>query len=176
MAGLQVPIRGRGARQARQQAIRDLVGTVPIVSQRQLADLLVARGFGATQATVSRDIADLGLVKAFRGGRHVYASQPEVPTGSPGDDAMLRRVLVEVPVEIRRSGLILVLTSAPGTASIVAEAIDRSALDDQVGTLAGDNTVLVLFADEAGLGRWRERFAGLRAGATSSPPSEPSNR
>ena len=61
---------------------------------------------------------------------------------------MLRRVLRDVPVEVRRSGLILLLVSTPGSASIIAEAIDRSGLDGPEGTIAGDNTVLVLFADE----------------------------
>jgi transcriptional regulator of arginine metabolism len=80
---------------------------------------------------------------------------------------MLRRVLRDVPVEIRRSGLILVLVATAGTASILAEAIDLSTLDDQVGTLAGDNTVLVLFADEAGLAQWRARFEALTEGRSS---------
>jgi arginine repressor len=59
--------------------------------------------------------------------------------------------------------LILLLVATPGTASIIAEAIDHSTLDEQVGTLAGDNTVLVLFADEPALERWRARFAAIVA-------------
>jgi transcriptional regulator of arginine metabolism len=72
-----------------------------------------------------------------------------------------------VPFQVRRSGLILVLVSTPGTASIIAEAIDHSSLTDQVGTLAGDNTVLVLFPDETRLERWRERLLELQAAALS---------
>ena len=71
-----------------------------------------------------------------------------------------------------RSGLILVLTGSAGTASVVAQAIDESTLADQVGTLAGDNTVLVLFATEPDLEHWRERFEILRTG-TIGPTSAP---
>jgi arginine repressor len=63
---------------------------------------------------------------------------------------------------VGRSGLILVLTGTPGTASVVAQAIDESTLQEQEGTLAGDNTLLVLFADDARLDRWRDRFLALQ--------------
>ena len=64
-------------------------------------------------------------------------------------------------VVIGRSGLTLVLTGTPGTASVVAQAIDESSLSDQLGTLAGDNTLLVLFADDASLERWLARFEAI---------------
>lgn len=139
-----------------------------IGSQQQLADALVERGFEATQATVSRDIAELGLVKIARGDRHVYASPAELSAAPPGDTSLLLRVLGDLRIDIRRSGLILLLVSTPGTASIIAEAIDRSGLDEQVGTLAGDNTVLVLFPDEARLERWQHRLLELQAMAETS--------
>ncbi|HYK95808.1 MAG TPA: arginine repressor [Candidatus Dormibacteraeota bacterium] len=164
-----VPPIGRAARRARQQAIRDLVADGQIGSQQQLAERLAERGFEATQATVSRDIAELGLVKVVRGDRHVYAAAASLTALPRGDDSMLRRVLGDVPVDVRRSGLILLLVSTPGTASIVAEAIDRSSLSDQVGTIAGDNTVLVLFADEPALERWRDRLLDLQAKAGGQP-------
>jgi transcriptional regulator of arginine metabolism len=158
-----VPAGGRVARQARQQAIRDLVADGQIGSQQQLAEDLVARGFDVTQATVSRDIAELGIVKVIRGDRHVYASPATLTALPRSDDSLLRRVLGDLVVDVRRSGLILLLVSTPGTASIIAEAIDRSSLSDQVGTIAGDNTVLVLFADEPALERWRDRLLDLQA-------------
>jgi transcriptional regulator of arginine metabolism len=153
----------RAARRARQQAIRDLVARDHIGSQQALAELLAERGYAVTQATVSRDIAELGLVKVVRGERHVYASPADAATFAPRDDALLRRVLADLPIDVRRSGLILLLVSTPGTASIIAEAIDVSALGGQVGTLAGDNTVLVLFGDEPSLERWRGRLLELQA-------------
>jgi transcriptional regulator of arginine metabolism len=156
------PAAGRAARRARQDAIRDLVAHDRIGSQQQLAELLAERGFEVTQATVSRDIAELGLVKVVRDDRHVYASQADLAGRPDPDGAMLRRVIADVPMEVRRSGLILLLVSTPGSASIIAEAIDRAGFDEQVGTVAGDNTVLVLFEDAQGLERWRDRFRQLQ--------------
>jgi arginine repressor len=74
-------------------------------------------------------------------------------------------------VRIGRSGLTLVLTGTPGTASVIAQAIDESSLQEQEGTLAGDNTVLVLFRDEARLEHWLERFEGIqvRSGGSLVP-------
>lgn len=155
---------GRAARRGRQQAIRELVAGDRIGSQQTLAERLAERGYDVTQATVSRDIAELGLVKVIRGDRHVYASPADAAAFAPRDDALLRRVLADLPIDVRRSGLILLLVSTPGTAQIIAEAIDGSSLGDQVGTLAGDNTVLVLFADEPTLERWRARLLELQAG------------
>ena len=153
---------------ARQRTILDLVATRAIGSQEELAGLLRDRGVPVTQATVSRDVADLGLVKAPRGDRHTYVTPAALASGTAPapdrggpDEARLRRILADYPVTIARSGLTLVLVSRPGAASAIAQAIDESRLEDQVGTLAGDNTLLVLFADEPALERWRTRFSAL---------------
>ena len=74
-----------------------------------------------------------------------------------------------MPVTIVQSALILVLTGTPGTASVVAQAIDESSLKDQEGTLAGDNTLLVLFADEVRLERWRSRFEAIQRSIAEVP-------
>lgn len=150
-------------RRDRQRAIRELVARTPVSSQHELADLLRGRGFVATQATVSRDIAELGLVKAARGSRHVYVAPEDLaPVQAGPTDEPLRRILAGIPVTIGRSGLILVLNATPGTAGAVAQAIDQSTLDEQEGTLAGDNTLLVLFADEPRLERWLRRFRAIQ--------------
>ena len=175
-----------GGRDARRRAILQLVAAREIGSQGELAGLLRERGFAVTQATVSRDIADLGLVKAPRGDHHAYVTPGALAAGSgssPGragaggpsgppdaGTARLRRILADYPVATARSGLTLVLVSRPGAASAIAQAIDESDLDDQVGTLAGDNTLLVLFADEPALERWRSRFEALAAGAAEGLP------
>ena len=100
---------------------------------------------------------------APRGGAHVYVAPQDVaPAVRPQSDERLRRILEDVPISVGRSGLILVLTGTPGTASVVAQAIDESSLHEQEGTLAGDNTLLVLFADEERLERWLERFRLLQ--------------
>jgi transcriptional regulator of arginine metabolism len=99
-----------------------------------------------------------------RDDRHVYvATDAVVSTPAPRvSDERLRRILADIPVTIGRSGLILVLTGTPGTASVIAQAIDESTLQEQEGTLAGDNTLLVLFADDARLERWLERFETIQ--------------
>ena len=162
-----------GSKRDRQAAIRELVGAVRIGSQQELVDRLDDRGFAVTQATVSRDIGELGLVKAPRKGRHVYVLAEDLAGAggsTSGDragwtDERLRRILADVPVSIGRSGLILLVTGSPGTASIIAQAIDESSLTEQEGTLAGDNTLLVLFADEDRLLAWRDRFDDIRSTA-----------
>jgi transcriptional regulator of arginine metabolism len=164
-----------GSKRDRQEAIRDLVRGDAIGSQQELADRLTARGFVVTQATVSRDIAELGLVKVPRAGGPAYLA-PEDLGGGPmersaevapaaGRDDRLRRILADIPVSVGRSGLILLVTGTPGTASVIAQAIDESSLTEQEGTLAGDNTLLVLFADDARLEAWRARFDAIRSTA-----------
>ncbi len=156
----------------RQRAIREIVARESIASQHELADRLAARGFSVTQATVSRDIADLGLAKAWRGDRHAYVLPDDVPRAAPASNERLERILADIPVSIGRSGLILVLTGTPGTANVIAQAIDESTLTEQVGTVAGDNTLIVLFADEAALERWLVRFTALESPAALRAGSE----
>jgi transcriptional regulator of arginine metabolism len=164
----------------RQRAIRELVERESIGSQGDLVDRLNGQGFAVTQATVSRDIAELGLVKVPRSAGHAYvATEALVPSvasadagpGAARSDERLRRILADIPVTIGRSGLSLVITGSPGTASVIAQAIDESPLTDQVGTLAGDNTLLVLFADEPHLLAWRDRFDRIRSSAQEARPS-----
>jgi transcriptional regulator of arginine metabolism len=160
---------GHDHKQQRQRAIRDLVTSRPVGSQREVVDALSAQGFEVTQATVSRDITELGLVKAPGADGHVYltpervASNGSTATSPAASDLRLERILADIPVVVGRSGLILVLTGTPGTASVIAQAIDESSLREQEGTLAGDNTLLVLFADESRLERWLERFRAIQA-------------
>ena len=149
----------------RQRAIRDLVLSRPIGSQREVVDALSAQGFDVTQATVSRDITELGLIKAPGADGHVYVTPDRMASNGPGgpSNARLERILGDIPVRTGRSGLTLVLTGTPGTASVIAQAIDESSLQEQEGTLAGDNTLLVLFRDEARLERWLARFGAIQA-------------
>jgi transcriptional regulator of arginine metabolism len=156
-------------KQARQRALLDLVTRSPIGSQEELVELLREAGYEVTQATVSRDAAELGLVKVPRGDRHVYATPESAATGNLYD-ARLRRLLEDIPVRIGRSGMSLVLLATPGSAGAIAQAIDQSSLQDQVGTLAGDNTLLVLFETESALAQWLGRFHEFQpAGAVALP-------
>lgn len=153
----------REAKRDRQRAMRELVARTPIASQQEFVELLGERGFDVTQATVSRDIADLGLVKVVRADRHVYASPEDLAAPVTRTDEALRRLLMDHPMTVRRSGLILLLISTPGMANAIAQAIDESSLDEQEGTLAGDNTVLVLFGNEERLQRWQAKLERIRA-------------
>lgn len=147
----------------RQRAILELVARSPIGSQAELAELLRQRGFSVTQATVSRDIAELALIKVGRGDGPRYLSPDDLASIPGGDaDRHLARLLAEIPVTVGRSGLSLVLRGPAGGAQSLAQAIDRSTLQDQEGTLAGDDTILVLFADEARLELWLARFRRLQ--------------
>ncbi len=180
---------GQELKRLRQRAIRRLIASRPIGSQRELVDALTAEGFEVTQATVSRDITELGLLKAPRIDGHAYVAPEDfAPATSPNangqadgaapashspsaSDDRLRRLLADVPVTVGRSGLTLVLVGTPGTASMVAQAIDESSLQEQEGTLAGDNTLLVLFADESRLTRWLDRFEALQHPVPEVPPA-----
>jgi transcriptional regulator of arginine metabolism len=165
----------------RQRLILEVVADESIGSQGELVARLNARGHAVTQATVSRDIAELGLVKAPRAAGHVYVTPESLGSGAattpgpapatPRSDERLRRILADIPVTIGRSGLILLVTGSPGTASVIAQAIDESSLTEQEGTLAGDNTLLVLFADEPHLLAWRDRFDRIRSSAQEARPS-----
>lgn len=164
------PSGSRASKRDRLRLVRELVTTESVTSQHELVDLLAERGYEVTQATISRDIAALGLVKVSHGGQHVYAAPSDLTAaGGPPNDARLRRVLADYPVTIGRSGLTLLVISEAGTAGAIGQAIDESTLDEQEGTLAGDNTILVLFADDARLAAWLERFEAL---LPSSPLTE----
>ena len=157
-------------KQRRQRIVLDLISHSPIGSQEELVELLHERGFEVTQATVSRDAAELGLVKVPRGDRHVYATPGTAATGN-AYDARLQRLLEDIPVGIGRSGLSLVLLATPGSAGAIAHAIDQSSLTDQIGTLAGDNTLLVLFETEAALELWLARFQTFQPSDASALPN-----
>ena len=160
---------GPATKRERQGAIREIIVLQPIASQQELAERLVERGFAVTQATVSRDIAELGLIKVPRDNGHVYVASEEVSAAPRRlSDERLRRILADIPVRIGRSGLTLLVVGSPGTASIIAQALDESSLQEQEGTLAGDNTTLVLFADEPRLERWLKRFEEIRSQSAGS--------
>lgn len=131
----------------RQQAIARLIGKHPVSSQPQLVELLGAEGISATQATVSRDLDDLGAVKVrVPGGDTVYAI-PEYEPARIAPEDHLRRVLGEWVAEVRSSGNLVVLRTPPGCAHVVASALDRANVAGLLGTVAGDDTLLCV-ADE----------------------------
>jgi transcriptional regulator of arginine metabolism len=148
----------------RQHRVARLLTEHLVTSQAQLVDLLAGEGVVATQATVSRDLEDLGAIKVrLPGGELVYAI-PELPQEQVVPHEHLRRVLGEWVVEVQSSHNLVILRTPPGSAHVVASALDRSGLDGVIGTVAGDDTLLVVVAEaHAGAdvaGRLRE-MAGL---------------
>ncbi len=131
----------------RQHRIARLLEAHPVTSQAQLVDLLAVDGVIATQATVSRDLEDLGAIKVrVAGGDTVYAI-PEMPADQRAPEDHLRRVLGDWVVEVAHSQNLVVLRTPPGSAHVVGSALDRSGLDDVIGTVAGDDTILVVVAE-----------------------------
>jgi transcriptional regulator of arginine metabolism len=134
----------------RQQTIARLIARNSITSQPQLLDLLAVEGIPATQATVSRDLDDLGAVKVrVAGGETVYAI-PEYEPARLAPSDHLRRVMGEWVAEVRSSANLVVLRTPPGCAHVVASALDRSSLAGLLGTVAGDDTLLCVADDETG--------------------------
>lgn len=135
-------------RVARQARIVELVSRMAIRSQTELAKLLAAEGVDVTQATLSRDLDELGAVKlrGADGGAPIYVIPED---GSPvrgiqGGTSRLTRLLGELLVSADGSANLTVLRTPPGAAQFLASAIDRAALHEVVGTIAGDDTVMVI--------------------------------
>ncbi len=144
------PVRAETVRLAkaqRQYLLVKLLASHSVTSQEQLVGLLVAEGVAATQATVSRDLDDLGAIKVRgREGESVYAI-PELPKDQVAPVDHLRRAIGDWVVEVSHSANVVVLRTPPGTANVVGSALDRSGLPEVLGTVAGDDTLLLVVAE-----------------------------
>lgn len=167
-------------RAGRQAKITELVSTLAVRSQTELAGLLADAGVEVTQATLSRDLDELGAVK-LRGadsGAAVYVIPED---GSPvrgvqGGTTRLARLLAELMVAADSSGNLTVLRTPPGAAQFLASAIDRSAMNEVVGSIAGDDTVAVIAREPLSGADLAERFAALARGASEPDHEWESNR
>jgi transcriptional regulator of arginine metabolism len=152
------------AKPQRQHRIARLLAEQAVTSQAHLVELLAADGVRATQATVSRDLEDLGAIKVrVPGGETVYAI-PELPTEQRAPEDHLRRVFGDWVVEVAHSGNLVVLRTPPGSAHVVGSALDRSGLPEVLGTVAGDDTLIVVVDEDAGgaaVARRLSELAGL---------------
>ncbi len=129
---------------SRQYRIAALLENHAITSQVRLAELLEHEGLETTQATVSRDLDDLGAVKVrVAGGETVYAI-PEHPVDRIAPQDHLRRVLGDWVAEVTFSMNLVVLRTPPGSAHVVASALDRAGMTEILGTVAGDDTLIVV--------------------------------
>jgi transcriptional regulator of arginine metabolism len=155
-------------RTARQGRIVELVSQRAIRSQSELAKTLAMEGIDVTQATLSRDLDELGAVKlrGADGGAPVYVIPED---GSPvrgvqGGTSRLARVLGELLVSVDHSANLAVLRTPPGAAQFLASALDRAALNDIVGTIAGDDTIIVVAREPLTGADLADRISSLAEG------------
>jgi transcriptional regulator of arginine metabolism len=145
----------------RQHRITKLLEAGAVGSQAHLVELLAAEGIEATQTTVSRDLEELGAIKVrLPGGETAYAL-PELPSHQVAPEDHLRRVLGEWVVEADHSANLIVLRTPPGSAHVVGSALDRSGFPGVIGTVAGDDTVLVVASEATGGAAVARRLAVL---------------
>ena len=132
-------------KRARQAEILNIIQAVDVETQEQLLDELKARGFSATQATISRDIKELRLVKELSGGGYRYASSER--KGLADSDARLRNIFKEGVTSVDRAQNIVVVRTMPGLASAACSALDGMEIEGMVGSLAGDDTGILIMRD-----------------------------
>ncbi|UED83088.1 arginine repressor [Streptomyces profundus] len=139
-------------RTARHRRIVEILNRGPVRSQSQLAKLLADDGLSVTQATLSRDLDELGAVK-IRGtsGELIYAvpseggfRTPRAPLGESAKEERMARLAGELLIAAEASANLVVLRTPPGAAQFLASAIDQAEVHDILGTIAGDDTVLLI--------------------------------
>jgi transcriptional regulator of arginine metabolism len=136
-----------GSRVQRRQAIVELVSAERLGSQEEIRARLATLGHQATQSTISRDLEELGLARVHDadGVRYVLPEAASTPSS-----ARLRRLLVEFAVAFVRTDVGLIVRTPPGAANVLAEGIDRAGLPEVAGTIAGDNTILIVGREGVG--------------------------
>jgi transcriptional regulator of arginine metabolism len=151
------PALNRAGRQAR---IVELIRDRAVHSQAELLGLLVGDGIETTQATVSRDLDELGAIKVR--GAYVIPDDGSPVRGVEGGTGRVARLLGELLTGVDASGNLTVLRTPPGAAQYVASAIDRAGLHDVVGTIAGDDTILVVAREPLSGAELAMRLVNLR--------------
>ena len=151
----------RLSRAARHHRITQILEKSAVSSQAQLVEILAEAGVEATQATVSRDLEEIGAVKVrAAGGESVYAV-PDLPKDRVAPEDHLRRVLGDWVVEVACSTNLVVVRTPPGSAHVVASALDRAGLPEILGTVAGDDTIIIVAVEEIGGAGLAERLSAL---------------
>jgi len=135
-------------KEQRHRAIAELIRSQPLASQEELAERLAGQGFAVTQATISRDLEQLGAIKVRRDGRLGYALPDQLANGAPGP-SQLATVIRDWVRSIDVAGNLVILKTPPGSAHLIGVALDQAALPDVVGTICGDDTVFVAVRDAA---------------------------
>jgi transcriptional regulator of arginine metabolism len=148
----------------RQRAILALIAARPVRSQDELAMLLEQQGYEVTQATISRDIKELGLMKVpLKGGTGGQFKYVEPNAAGPLFSSRLHRIVSELVVSVQGTLNQIVLRTPPGSAMMVASAIDNSGWAEVLGTLGGDDTVLVICDKVEVVPKVVQRFEDMRA-------------
>lgn len=144
---------------SRHKAILDLLDEGPIASQEELQKLLHRRGIEAGQATLSRDIREIGLVKSAEGysipGRDAVVTETDLPS--------VGRLVREFVTSVRAAENLLVTKTSTGSAQPVAAALDEENWPEAIGTIAGDDTILIVCQDKRAAGRLADRIQGMLA-------------
>jgi transcriptional regulator of arginine metabolism len=148
------------ARTQRQKALADLIRAGTFGSQDEVTARLKEQGFAVTQATVSRDLVQLGAVKVKRGGAVSYAL-PDQLGESDWAAARLQRIFSEWVQSVEAAGNLLVLKTPPGSAHLVALALDQAQVEEVAGTISGDDTLFIALRDGSAPGAMAERFRKL---------------
>ena len=133
-------------RSRRLRALADLIRGDTLASQEEVIERLKTLGFEVTQATISRDLEQLGAVKVKRGGILSYALPEQIGT-TDWTAGRLARILAEWVLSIEGAGQMIVLKTPPGSAHLVASAIDHSDLPEVAGTVSGDDTLFLVVRD-----------------------------
>lgn len=163
------------SKQQRQQMISRLIAQQKVTSQPELQEMLHKQKIDATQATISRDLEELGAIKVRTSdGRSVYAIAEYAPARVAPTD-QLRRVMSEWVAEVSSSGTLVVVRTPPGCAHVVASALDRSAMPGLMGTVAGDDTIFCVASEDLGGRGLAERLremSGLKTTAKTTSTSK----
>ncbi len=154
---------GNGSAASRRRLVRQLVTSNTIRSQRQLAAMLDNAGHRVAQATISRDLEAIGALKVRTSSGHQYRITDD-PAPTSAGDRELRRVVDEFVDGFATSGNLLVVRTRPGAAHIVGSALDHARLDGMLGTVAGDDTLLVVASEQVGPGGLIAQLSALGAG------------
>jgi transcriptional regulator of arginine metabolism len=154
-------------KERRQRTILTLVATRPIHSQDELVALLQRQGFEVTQATVSRDIRELRLAKVPIASEQGEIFKYVVPNAAPNYASRLHRAMTELATTIAGSGNLIVIHTPPGSAMMLASAVDEAAWPEVLGTLGGDDTILVVIRSPQEMPVVKQRFADLKAQAAA---------
>ena len=147
-------------RSRRLRILADLIRGGTVASQEEATAKLKAAGFAVTQATVSRDLESLGAVKLKRGGILSYSLPDQLGAGD-WSTGRLERLMGEFVLSIEAAGQMIILKTPPGSAHLVASALDQARLPDVAGTVSGDDTMFVALRDGVDVRSALGRFARL---------------